>query len=192
MNSAPLWPNVRKGPAFGCGSGERARSGGLKSTESWTPYPKIRKPKHENGLTTTDKPATPNKGICMTCNRHNLDQLMDSWARWVHQGGLVSGYGSIMEKLIDQKGVMNFGSGGKGGPVIDCVEARIEAALMTLATKSPKSVAVVRVHYGAIQLPGLSLDALRRDKAAKMGISLKTYETHLTKARNHLINTVRG
>ncbi len=127
----------------------------------------------------------------MTIDRHNLDQLMESWARWVHQGGLVSGYGSLMEKLIANKGVMNFGSGGKGGPVVDCIEARIEAALMQLAIKSPKSVAVVRVHYSAKTLPGLAINAPRRDKAAKMGISLKTYETHLTKARTYVINTLR-
>ncbi|EGR2700582.1 hypothetical protein G4170_14815 [Vibrio parahaemolyticus] len=128
----------------------------------------------------------------MTIDRHNLDQLMESWARWVHQGGLVSGYGSIMEKLIAQKGVMNFGSGGKAGPVVDCIEARIEAALMQLATTSPKSVEVIRVHYTAKRLPGLSVDALSRDKAAKLGISLKTYKNHITKARTHVINTLRG
>ncbi|HHX8487642.1 TPA: hypothetical protein ACVO3E_004276 [Vibrio diabolicus] len=123
----------------------------------------------------------------MTINRHYFDQLMESWARWVHQGEGGAAYSSIMEKLIAQKGEMHFGScGGKGGPVVDCIEARIEAALMQLAVKSRKSVEVVRVHYGAVRLTGLPSHALRRDKAAKMGISLKTYETHLTKARAHV------
>ncbi|EPX4144431.1 TPA: hypothetical protein ACGVAU_004397 [Vibrio vulnificus] len=128
----------------------------------------------------------------MTIDRHYFDQLMESWARWVHQGQGGAAYGSIMEKLIAQKGEMNFGGSGPGGPVIDCIEARIEAALMQLATTSRKAVEVIRVHYGAVRLPGLSHDALRRDKAAKLGISLKTYETHLTKARTHIINTLRG
>ncbi len=104
----------------------------------------------------------------------------------------MSGYRSLMEVMIANQGVMNFGSGGKAGPVVDCVEANIEAALMQLAAKSPKAVAVARLHYGATRMPGLALDALRIDKARRLGISLKTYETHLTKVRNHVINSLRG
>ena len=65
-------------------------------------------------------------------DRRHLDQLMESWARWVHHGQLIARYGFVMEKLIANKGVMSFGTGGKASPLIDCVEARIEVLLMDL------------------------------------------------------------
>lgn len=128
----------------------------------------------------------------MALDRHNFNQIMESWARWVHQGELVSGYGSLMAKLIAQKGVMNFGSSGQKSPVLDCVEAQVEAALMALSRSNRKSAEVVRVHYGAVTLKGVSAHALNRDKAHALDMSLKTYEAHLTRARKHIINTLGG
>ncbi|WP_412497270.1 hypothetical protein [Vibrio fluvialis] len=123
-------------------------------------------------------------------NRQTLDQWMEAWARWVHNGQLIAGYGSLMGKMMATKGFMSFGSGGARSPAIDTTEARIEAALMALATTHPKAVQVVRVHYNAIPLRGLSLEASRQDKAEHLGISLKTYESHLTRARKHIVNAL--
>ena len=121
--------------------------------------------------------------------RHNLEPLFESWARWVHQGGLVAGYGSIMEKLITNRGVMCFGSG-KGAPVVDCIESRIEAALMQLAVTNPQAVEAVRVEYGAVFIKGLKPDAVQFDKALKLGISLKTYKRRLKSARDHVADSL--
>ncbi|WP_136487854.1 hypothetical protein [Vibrio sp. H11] len=123
-------------------------------------------------------------------NRQTLDQWLESWARWVHHGQLIGGYGSLMGKMMANKGFMSFGTGGARSPALDAMEANIEAALMGLAETHPKTVKVLRVHYNAITLPGLSTQATRADKAERLGISLKTYESHLTKARKHILQSV--
>lgn len=126
----------------------------------------------------------------MQLSRQYIEQVFENWSRWVHQGGLVAGYRSMMSVMIANQGVISFGGGGRASPIVDCVEADIEAALMNLAQQSPKSAEVLRVHYGVKRVGGLSADALRSDKALALGISVKTYESHLTKAKKHVIKAL--
>ncbi|MCE2597166.1 hypothetical protein K6Y31_20540 [Motilimonas cestriensis] len=125
----------------------------------------------------------------MDVARRRLDQAFEMWARWVHHGHLVAGYRSLTGVMMENKGQMNFGSGGKQ-PVIDCVELRIETALCQLVPTKPRAVDVVRVEYGAWRIPSLPLDAKRIDKAHKMNISLATYERDLALARAHVRNAI--
>ncbi|EQB9038076.1 hypothetical protein ACYVOT_003342 [Vibrio cholerae] len=116
----------------------------------------------------------------------SLDTLMEMWARWVHLGGVLPSSASLMEVMIANKGVMCFGSGGKKSPVVDGVEARIEAALMVLAVDKPMVAKVVRVHYGAIRLSGLDVDATQLQISQRLGLSLRTYRRYLAQGREHI------
>lgn len=122
----------------------------------------------------------------MATPRKELDTLMEMWARWVHLGGVLPQSASLMEVMIANKGVMSFGSGGKKGPVVDSVEARIEAALMKLAEKKPVIAKVVRVHYGAQRLKGVAPDADQTTIALAMSLSLRTYRRYLAQGRDHI------
>ncbi|OCH31817.1 hypothetical protein A6E13_16475 [Aliivibrio fischeri] len=122
----------------------------------------------------------------MATPRKELDTLMEMWARWVHLGGVMPQGASMMEVMIANKGVMCFGSGGKKGPVLDCVEANIESALMALAGKKPMVAKVVRIHYGAIRVPGVSIDADQATIAMVLGVSLRTYRRYLAQGRDHI------
>ncbi|HAS6087734.1 hypothetical protein [Vibrio vulnificus] len=122
----------------------------------------------------------------MATPRKRLDTLMEMWARWVHHGGVLPSSASLMEVMIANKGVMCFGSGGKKSPVVDCVEADIEAALMQLAQTKPTVAKAVRVHYGAIRLRGVSPDSDQATIAHALGVSLRTYRRHLAQGREHI------
>ncbi|WP_146154632.1 hypothetical protein [Photobacterium leiognathi] len=112
---------------------------------------------------------------------------MERWAHWCRNGQLIAGYGSVMSKMIANKGVMCFGSGGGKAPVIDCIEADIEAALMQLAVNKPKVVEVVRMHYLAVYYPGINEQSTQFEKSLRMGISLRTYSTRLKQGRDAVI-----
>lgn len=122
--------------------------------------------------------------------RENLERHLEAWARWVHRGQLIAGYGSLMGKMIEQKGIMNFGQGGHKSPVIDTIESQIEASLMGLYATHPRSVIVMRVHYGAVRLKGIHPLATRIDKAHALKISVKTYDGHLSRARKHILQQI--
>ncbi|MCR9713907.1 hypothetical protein [Vibrio parahaemolyticus] len=122
----------------------------------------------------------------MATPRKAIDTLMEMWARWVHLGGVMPQSASLMEVMIANKGVMSFSNGGKKGPVIDSVEADIEAALMRLAEKKPIVAKVVRVHYGALRLRGVAPDADQATIALAMGLSLRTYRRFLAQGRDHI------
>lgn len=124
--------------------------------------------------------------------RQALDTLMEMWARWVHQGGILPSSASLMEVMIANKGVMCFGSGGKKSPVVDCVEARIESALMALASNKPIVAKVVRIHYGAIRVVGLAPDATQLEIALKLNLSLRTYRRYLAQGREHIQRQLDG
>lgn len=115
-----------------------------------------------------------------------LDPVMEMWARWVHQGGYLPASASLMEVMIANKGVMCFGSGGKKSPVVDGIEARIESALMAIAGDKPMVAKVVRIHYGAIRVPGLGPDATQLEIALKLNLSLRTYRRYLAQGREHI------
>ena len=122
--------------------------------------------------------------------QHQLDPLMERWAHWCQNGQLIAGYGSIMSKMIVNQGVMAFGSGGKA-PIVDCIEAEIEAAVMNIAVKKPNVAHLLRVHYGAIHLPGLSLDANNFERSLKMGMCLRTYKVQLLAGRTAVMSAIK-
>lgn len=126
----------------------------------------------------------------MAAVRQSLDTIMEMWARWVHQGGVLPSSASLMEIMIANKGVMCFGSGGKKGPVVDGIEARIESALMALAADKPMVAKVVRIHYGAIRVPGVGPDATQLDIALKLNLSLRTYRRYLAQGREHITQSL--
>lgn len=128
----------------------------------------------------------------MATPRKELDTLMEMWARWVHLGGVLPQSASLMEVMIANKGVMCFGKGGKKGPVLDSVEAKIESALMKLASNKPVVAKVVRIHYGAIRLRGVSPDADQATMAHALGVSLRTYRRYLAQGRDHIKQSLDG
>lgn len=117
----------------------------------------------------------------------HLKELFDSWARWVHQGGLLPGGSSIMAKMIDSKGFMSFGSGGGRGPSPDCIEAQIETALMKLNEKHSDAVYVFRLEYGAIRRAGFDPEQTQTIKAHALGISVRTYRRRLDLCTRHVV-----
>lgn len=115
----------------------------------------------------------------------NWDEIFDQWARWVHQGALVPGGQSVLGKLIECQGV--FGGGGGGGPVLDCIEADVEAAVLRLAAEDQAAATTFRMEYGAV---GNMNDDTQLKRSLRVGISLPTYKRRLKKARDYVIQAL--
>ena len=113
------------------------------------------------------------------------DEIFDQWARWVHSGALVPG--SILGKLIESHGVITYGGG--TGPVLDCIEADVEAAVLRLAAQDQVAADVFRVEYGALGNPA---DMTQLKRAHRLQISLPTYKRRLKSAREFIVNQVRA
>lgn len=114
----------------------------------------------------------------------NWDDVFDQWARWVHRGELAPSGQSMLGKLIDCQGVMNYGSGGKGA-ALDCIEVLVESAVLRLAAENHDAATVFRIECGATGHP---LDDTQLKRAHRQGISLPTYKRRLKTAREHVIN----
>ncbi|HAS6073697.1 TPA: hypothetical protein I7144_20775 [Vibrio vulnificus] len=91
---------------------------------------------------------------------------------------------SILGKLIECQGV--FGGGG-GGPVLDCIEADVEAAVLRLAAEDQAAATTFRMEYGAV---GNVYDDTQLKRALRVGISLPTYKRRLKKAREYVIDAL--
>lgn len=119
-----------------------------------------------------------------------LDRQLEAWARWVHRGGFDLRQSSMLARLIDNKGVILFDGNGGSKPLdISSSEANIEAALMRLSSKSPDDVVTLRFEYGAIRIERKHADELttQRKRALAMGISLRTYQARVSRAKSFLI-----
>ncbi len=125
----------------------------------------------------------------MSYRNNQRDKQFDSWARWCVSGGSLPGYKSIMGKMMQDQGVMTFGSG-PASPVIDCVELEIENALSVLAKTNLPAVQIIRFEYGAVNLQGLNASATQLQKANKLEISVRTYRTRLKLAREFVSVTL--
>lgn len=101
-----------------------------------------------------------------------LDELCESWARWVHRGGLAVSGQSVLSKLIDNHGVMNYGSGGSG-PALNCVEADIEAALMALYVVNPPRLSCFVWNMARLNALGLILRSLSLIRLIRLGLVLE-------------------
>lgn len=122
--------------------------------------------------------------------KKELEDLFECWARWVHLGGTAQSGQSVLSKLIDSKGVVNYGSGGPSGPPLHCVEADIEAAIMVFHSVNKEAVELFRLEYGAVKRAGFNAENNQIDKAHSLGISVRTYKRRLSLVREHVKSTL--
>jgi hypothetical protein len=119
-----------------------------------------------------------------------LDCQLEEWARWVHRGGFDLRQSSMLARLIENKGLILFdGNGGSMPMDISSMEANIEAALMRLSSKSPDDVVSLRFEYGAIRIDKKHAGEFttQRKRALAMGVSLRTYQVRISRAKSFLI-----
>jgi len=108
----------------------------------------------------------------------DLDSLFDLWARWVLNGcNARGGFASMLQMMMATR--CQFSGG--GGEPNDSLETSIEGAVALLSTTDKNSATVLRVEYGVLTLVGEPKTQL--DKAAAMGINVKTYRRRLDKGR---------
>lgn len=114
------------------------------------------------------------------------------WAQWCAAGGVVSAGRSMLAKLIDNKGEIFFGAAGGSSEPADSLEARIETAVVAMASSSPLCADVLRLEYdagwwGVITRRGIKAYDPRGvgqfEKADALGISFATYKRRLSEAR---------
>lgn len=133
----------------------------------------------------------------MARRRHDeLDEILELWARWVDQGGVLpTGGASMLARMVDNKGMLFFGGSGASVPV-DCVELRVESLVMGLAKVNPIAADVLRLEVGAGWEPVVKRYGGRRGghaessqigRAALLGLSDRTYRRRLMEARQHVI-----
>lgn len=135
-------------------------------------------------------------------SRSDIDELLEAWARWCHSGSVVSSSGSSMlAKMIENKGFMTFSSGGGTSPLIDSIEARIEAVVMVMANQNQLRADVLRLEYGAgwlsvakrLGLCGYDPKYMGQfENATALGVSVRTYRRRLAAARDQLQRELVG
>jgi len=120
--------------------------------------------------------------------QNELDELFELWARWCFAGGVQPDTPpSLLARWMDSKGHMVFGGGGCAPT--DTVEERIEAAVLAIAASEPTTAEVLRWEYGVWSQGvghwrGKDATALKQaDKAAALGMSLRTYRRRLAAGR---------
>ncbi|MCG7551603.1 hypothetical protein [Pseudoalteromonas sp. Of7M-16] len=118
--------------------------------------------------------------------RTSLNDLFDSWARWVHRGSILTSGTSMLAKIIENKGHMSFG-GGASQPVLDCIEAEIEQALLQLSDSNREAVELFRLEYGAVRMRDFDPHQSQIKKAARLGISVRTYRRRLAVCTNYIV-----
>ncbi|MCF1457386.1 MAG: hypothetical protein LPH21_07415 [Shewanella sp.] len=128
--------------------------------------------------------------------RGELDELLEGWARWVDAGGVIApGGSSMLGRLIDNQGMMFFGSGGGSDPLVDCIEAKIESCVLQMALAQPQRADVLRLEYGAGWHSVTARQGVRGynpqtadqfDNARVLACSLRTYRRRLAAAREDL------
>ena len=120
----------------------------------------------------------------MQYSRAYYDHIFEMWAVWVHQGSIVATSStSILGLLIENQGVTFYGSG-NGAPCVDCIEADVEAALVSLSMINPLSANVFRLEYCAI---GNQQDDTQIKKAHRLNIALRSYRYQLSLAKKFVI-----
>ncbi|MFD2178532.1 hypothetical protein [Veronia pacifica] len=115
------------------------------------------------------------------------DAVFEQWARWVHHGRMLPGGQSVLGKLIECQGV--FGTRGRPGAPVDCMEAAVEASLAKLAKSNQQAATVFRHEYGALSSPGADTQLKR---AHAISVSLPTYKRRLKLAREHVITELNS
>ena len=116
--------------------------------------------------------------------RPNLDEILEMWARWLRNGCNQPrrGYASLIEMMM--KTQCHFITG--GGPPPDHLETSVETAVGLLGVKDELAAVVIRVEYGALAYRGIEAHTSQMGRAHALGITLRTYERKLAKARQHV------
>lgn len=129
-----------------------------------------------------------------------LDDILELWSRWVDLGGVLpTGGPSMLARMMDNKGMIIFGSSGAKVPA-DGIESRVEAAVMALAKINPVAADALRLEVGAGWVPVVKRYGGRRSqdfasqssRAALLGVSDRTYRRRLGEARQHVIKALGG
>jgi hypothetical protein len=135
--------------------------------------------------------------------RHgNINELLEAWARWCHLGGAVVGSGSSMlARMIDNQGLMNFGASGGQSTGADSLEASIEATVLVMANSDQLKADVLRLEYGAgwhsvikrRRIRGYDARNSGQDEKSKaLGVSVRTYRRRLSEARALVMQMLGG
>ncbi|MOA05795.1 hypothetical protein D3C78_1254050 [compost metagenome] len=126
----------------------------------------------------------------------SLDDALDMWARWCVQGQIVSinssGQTAMLMEIL-RTGITGPGHNGGGrAPILDGVEPKIEAALMSLAASGPvghRRAKVLRTEY---MVPVCEHGRAQEVRAIQLGMSLSMYKKDLMNARKVIRLALEG
>lgn len=119
---------------------------------------------------------------------HNLDQLLELWARWIQNGcNQPTSYSSIIDMLMTTRGQ----PGGSNAAPNDSLETSVEGAVSLLTVIDEDAAHVLRVEYGAIFIKDFDPKDRQIDKAHRLGMSVRTYKNRLHRARNYVANWLK-
>ncbi|TWC12048.1 hypothetical protein FBY06_14052 [Pseudomonas sp. SJZ085] len=123
---------------------------------------------------------------------NRLDTALEMWVRWSYPGVDQGTTGrTMLAKLIDNKGELFFGGGGQG-PGADGLESKIEAGVYSMFVADPLRADVLRLEYDAAYWQVVTRRGIEDydprgigqfEKAAALGVSLRTYRSRLAEAR---------
>lgn len=113
-----------------------------------------------------------------------LDQQLERWARWVHQGAVLpNGYQSIFAVIAAHKNAWVRDQSGPRLPSFG-TEYRIERCLLMLQPQHPTAVAVLRAELGIHK--ACRNCYTQRQRAERLGISLRSYAYALKRIKQAL------
>ena len=126
----------------------------------------------------------------------SLDDALDMWARWCVQGQIVSinssGQTALLMEIL-RTGITGPGHNGGGkAPILDGVEPKIEAALMSLAASGAvghRRANVLRTEY---LVPVREHGRAQEVRAIQLGMTRSMYKTDLMKARKAIRLALEG
>ena len=117
-----------------------------------------------------------------------LDLKLHDWAAWVQNDKEAGGSASQIYKMMTSGGLL----GGGQATGLQCNEAELEEALLRWILKSEenkKKVRILRYEYDALSM-GWTVDATQKDKAHRIGVSLRTYNNHVKACKDYLIKAL--
>lgn len=125
-----------------------------------------------------------------------LDEALERWARWCHQGNIVSTQTSSQTAVLMEilaTGITGCGTNGGGkGPILDGVEPRIEAALMAMAATGEVGLRRAQVLRTEYLMPVLESPRAHEVRAIRLGLTLSKYRKDLMNARKAIQQALEG
>lgn len=123
-----------------------------------------------------------------------INNLLDDWAIWVHQGGNAKGFQSVIHKMMVTGCLISSGGGGYSAEIYT-IEADIELCLLKLVKTAPHDLNLLRVNCLRYEFDAKTLgwrpEATQTDKAHRVGISLRTYKRHIKFCKDHVITSLK-